>query len=148
VPSIQLVNLNCGGCFASVEETNHGGATMDSFKINYNGNDSPLITNGVNYTAAGIAAAIAAIPGWPGGTVSVAGFGGSTFNNTGFQVTFNTAPLAGTNVPVLLSLTNLSAGMSGFVGETDKGGPVDNKQYGEARRALMQQIAQRQHDLM
>lgn len=28
------------------------------------------------------------------------------------------------------------------------GGPVDNKQYGEARRALMQQIAQRQHDLM
>ena len=28
------------------------------------------------------------------------------------------------------------------------GGPVDNKQYGEARRALMQQIAQRQHDLI
>jgi len=29
-----------------------------------------------------------------------------------------------------------------------KGSPVDNKQYGEARRALMQQIAQRQHDLI
>ena len=28
------------------------------------------------------------------------------------------------------------------------GSPVDNKQYGEARRALMQQIAQRQHDLI
>ena len=28
------------------------------------------------------------------------------------------------------------------------GNPVDNKQYGEARRALMQQIAQRQHDLI
>jgi invasion protein IalB len=28
------------------------------------------------------------------------------------------------------------------------GGPVDNKQYGEARRALMQQIAQRQHDII
>jgi invasion protein IalB len=27
------------------------------------------------------------------------------------------------------------------------GGPVDNKQYGEARKALMQQIAQRQHEL-
>ena len=27
------------------------------------------------------------------------------------------------------------------------GAPVDNKQYGEARKALMQQIAQRQHDL-
>ena len=28
------------------------------------------------------------------------------------------------------------------------GSPVDNKQYGEARRALMQQIAQRQHELI
>jgi len=28
------------------------------------------------------------------------------------------------------------------------GAPVDNKQYGEARKALMQQIAQRQHDLV
>ena len=28
------------------------------------------------------------------------------------------------------------------------GTPVDNKQYGEARRALMQQIAQRQHELI
>jgi len=28
------------------------------------------------------------------------------------------------------------------------GNPVDNKQYGEARKALMQQIAQRQHELI
>ena len=35
--------------------------------------------------------------------------------------------LAATNVPVLLALTNFSAGASGFVGETDKGGAVDNK---------------------
>ena len=27
------------------------------------------------------------------------------------------------------------------------GNPVDSKQYGEARKALMQQIAQRQHEL-
>mgnify|MGYP002261158745 CR=1 FL=1 len=57
VPSIELVNLSCGGCFASVEETNHGGA-FDSFTLNYNGTDSALITNGTNYTAAGIQAAL------------------------------------------------------------------------------------------
>ena len=39
VPNIQLVNLSCGGCFASVEETNHGGAN-DSFTLNYNGSVS------------------------------------------------------------------------------------------------------------
>src|SRR6185436_18785104 len=35
--------------------------------------------------------------------------------------------LAATNVPVLLSLQDFSAGSSGFVNETDKGGAVDNK---------------------
>ena len=53
VPNIEIVNLSCGGCFASVEETNHGGV-VDSFKLNYNGNVSAPIVNGVNYTAAGI----------------------------------------------------------------------------------------------
>ena len=33
VPNVELVNLSCGGCFASVEETNHGGAN-DSFRLN------------------------------------------------------------------------------------------------------------------
>ena len=49
MPSFQLVNLSCGGCFASVEETNHGGAN-DSFTLTYNGNTSAPITNGTNYT--------------------------------------------------------------------------------------------------
>lgn len=125
VPSIELVNLSCGGCFASVEETNHGGAN-DSFTINYNGTDSALITNGSNYTAAGIQAAL--LPILPAGaTVTVANFGGGGApSSNGFQVTFG-GTLAATNVPFLLSLTNLSAGASGFVGETDKGGAVDNK---------------------
>jgi hypothetical protein len=125
VPSIELVNLSCGGCFASVEETNHGGAA-DSFTINYNGTDSALITNGVNYTAAGIQAALT--PLLPAGaTVTIANFGGGGApSNNGFQVTFG-GTLAATNVPVLLALTNLSAGTSAFVGETDKGGAVDNK---------------------
>ena len=57
VPNIELVNLSCGGCFAAVEETNHGGA-VDSFTVNYAGNDSAVITGGVNYTSAGIKACL------------------------------------------------------------------------------------------
>src|SRR5262249_15615518 len=57
VPNASLVNLSCGGCFASVEETNHGGAN-DSFTLSYNGNTSAPIVNGVNYTTAGIQAAL------------------------------------------------------------------------------------------
>jgi hypothetical protein len=124
VPSAQIVNLSCGVCFASVEETNHGG-TNDSFTMNYNGNVSAPIVNGTNYTAAGILAALTPIlPA--GGTATVAGFGGGTFNNTGFQVTY-TGTLAATNVPVLLGVQDFTAGASGFTGETDKGGAVDNK---------------------
>jgi Metallo-peptidase family M12B Reprolysin-like len=124
VANLELVNLSCGGCFASVEETNHGGAP-DSFTIGYSGSVSAPITNGVNYTAAGIAAALTPIlPA--GATVTVAGFGNGAFSNTGFQVTFG-GSLAQTNVPQLLMLQDFSAGASGFVGETDKGGPVDNK---------------------
>ena len=57
VPSAAIVNLSCGGCFASVEETNHGG-TNDSLTLNYNGSTSAPIVNGVNYTTAGIQAAL------------------------------------------------------------------------------------------
>jgi len=124
VPNFQLANLNCGGCFGSVEETTHGGAN-DQFTLNYNGNVSGPITNGVNYTAAGITAALT--PLLPaGGTVAVAGFAGGGFNNTGFQVTFG-GTLALANNPVTLALQGFTAGASGFVGETDKGGAVDNK---------------------
>jgi hypothetical protein len=123
VPNIQLVNLSCGGCFASVQETNHGGAN-DSFTLNYNGNVSAPIVNGTNFSAAGIQAALTPI--LPvGTTATVAGFAGGTFNNTGFQVTY-TAP-ALTNIPVMLAVQNFSSGASGFVNETDKGGAVDNK---------------------
>jgi hypothetical protein len=125
VPSIELINLGCDGCFASVEETNHGGA-FDSFTLNYNGVDSALITNGVNYTSAGIQAAL--LPILPAGaTVTINNFGGGgSPSSNGFQVTFG-GTLAATNVPFMLSLTNMSAGASSFVGETDKGGAVDNK---------------------
>jgi reprolysin-like metallo-peptidase family M12B/uncharacterized protein DUF4214 len=124
VPNIQLVNLSCGGCFSSVQETNHGGAN-DSFTLNYNGTVSAPITNGTNYTAAGILAALTPIlPA--GATATVAGFAGGTFNNTGFQVTY-TGAFAATNVAVMLAVQDFSSGASGFVNETDKGGAVDNK---------------------
>ena len=123
VPNIELVSLSCGGCFASVEETNHGGA-IDSFRLNYNGSLSAPIVNGVNYTAAGIEAALTPIlPA--GGTVTIAGFGGGGVNNTGFQVTY-AGTLAAANNPVMLGVEDFTPGASGFVGETDKGGAVDN----------------------
>ena len=121
-PNVELVDLSCGGCFASVQETNHGGA-FDSFKLNVGGTPTGTITNGGNYTAAGIDAEIETITGV--GTVAVTGFGGGAFNNTGFQVTFNGPGVAMTNV-ASLGLQDFTAGASGFVGETDKGGPVDN----------------------
>jgi hypothetical protein len=63
----------------------------------------------------------------PGATATVAGFAGAAApSSQGFQVTYG-AGLGLTNVPTLLGLTNLSAGSSGFVGETDKGGAVDNQ---------------------
>jgi hypothetical protein len=97
----------------------------DSFRLMYNGQLSAPIVRGVNYTTADIKAAIESMPGWPAGaTVTVAAFGGSgALNDTGFQVTF-TGSLAGKNVEQL-GLSGLS-GASGFVGETAKGGPIDN----------------------
>jgi hypothetical protein len=109
VPNAQVVNLSCSGCFASVEETNHGGGN-DSFTLNYNGNVSAPIVNGVNYTAAGITAALTPIlPA--GATATVAGFGGGAFNNTGFQVTYG-GTLAATNVPVTLALQDFTTTMT------------------------------------
>jgi hypothetical protein len=124
VPNATIDNLSCGGCFASVQETNHGGA-LDSFKLNFGGNVSAPIVNGTNYTTAGIQAAL--LPLLPAGaTVTVAAFGGSgTLNNTGFQLTFG-GTLAATNIDSV-GLQDFTSGASGWIGETDKGGAVDNK---------------------
>ncbi|MEV4755849.1 M12 family metallo-peptidase [Micromonospora sp. NPDC049559] len=97
-----------------------------SFRLRYGGQESAPIVRGANYTAAGIRAAIEAIPGWPAGaTVTVAGFGGSgTPDDTGFQVTFSGGAVAAGNVePLALAAPD---GVDGFVGETVKGGAVDN----------------------
>ena len=98
----------------------------DSFRLSFQGQVSAPIVRGVNYNVAGIQAAIAGIPGWPGGTVAVANFaGGGSPSDNGFQFTFGEAPLALTNVPEFQLVDFVGA--SGFVGETAKGGPVDNQ---------------------
>jgi hypothetical protein len=102
----------------------------DTFTLSYNGRLSAPIVRGVNYSPAGIKAAIEKIVGWPAGaTVSIAGFGDQPdwrpipFDDTGFQVTFG-GSLAGKNVASL----GLSVhGGSGFVGESIKGGAPDNQ---------------------
>ncbi|NES31867.1 hypothetical protein GCE86_15885 [Micromonospora terminaliae] len=97
----------------------------DSFTVSWNGVESAPIVRGANYSTAGIKAAVEAIAGWPAGaTVTVAAFGGTgVLADTGFQVTFG-GTLAATNVAPL-ALAGLS-GASGFVGETAKGGAIDN----------------------
>ncbi|NHC15982.1 M12 family metallo-peptidase, partial [Motilibacter deserti] len=97
----------------------------DAFQLIVNGQPTAPIVRGLNYSAAGIKAALESSPGWPaGGIATVAGFAAGTFNDTGFQVTF-TGTLAGVNVDQLGIA--FFPGSSGYVGETAKGGPTDNK---------------------
>jgi hypothetical protein len=91
-------------------------AADQQFQLSFNGNLSAPIVRGVNYTTAGVKAAIESIPGWPSGaTVSV-----STLSDTGFTVTFG-GTLAGTNVPSLV-VSNVSGAGTGFIGEVARGG--------------------------
>jgi hypothetical protein len=98
----------------------------DRFRLAYAGGTSGPIVRGTNDTAAGIKAAIESSPNWPaGGVVTVANWGGGGApSDNGFQVTFS-GSLAQTDV-ALLQLVD-TVGTSGFVGETAKGGPVDNQ---------------------
>ena len=133
-PNVELVDLSCGGCFASVEETNHGGS-FDSFRVNFNGTQSLPITNDPSlpagtlpYTTAGVTTAVnSVLPA--GGTATINAFGGGggnpvVINNTGFQVTYG-GTLALTDL-ASLAVEDFSSGASGFVGETDRGGAVNN----------------------
>ena len=65
----------------------------DSFTLTFGGQTTAPITNGVNYTAAGIDAALEALPAIGAGGVTVAAYAGSSdvanFGANGFQVTFD-----------------------------------------------------------
>ncbi len=149
VPSISIVNLGCSPtCTAAVRETVKGtppvagwptggiaavGVLTDTgytltFGGTLQGTDVSLIT--VTNASGVTGSSVETIKGTSGmlpvgATATIAGFGGGTFNNTGFQVTYG-GILATTNVSVTLGLQDFTAGASGFVGETDKGGAVDN----------------------
>ncbi len=97
----------------------------DSFRLTYNGVASTLIMRGTNYTSAGIETALRTIPALASATIFVDRWDGTQENPTdvGFAVAFK-GTLAKADV-LPLTLTSPS-GVTGFVGETTKGGPVDN----------------------
>ena len=82
----------------------------DSFQLQYNGNNSAVITRGTNYTTAGIKAAIEGISGF-GGTVTI-----TALTDGAFTITF-----AGTAQWNVLQIVNAS-GFTGYIGEIAKGG--------------------------
>jgi hypothetical protein len=92
-----------------------GGYTTNgaSYKFSYNGALSADIVRGTNNTAAGIKAAIEAIPGWPAAATVTA----SSISDTGFTLTFASA--AG-DVPNLVAVPG--DGVSALIGELTKGG--------------------------
>jgi hypothetical protein len=147
VPSISIVNCT-GGCTSSVRELAKGGTGVAgwpaggtvavgslsdagftlTFSGAHQGTDVSLlaVTNGVGVTGS-VAETVTGAPGMlpVGATAAVAPFGNTgIFNDFGFQVTFG-GGLGLVNVSQL-ALTDVS-GFTGYVGETAKGGPVDNK---------------------
>ncbi|WP_051971599.1 M12 family metallo-peptidase [Massilia sp. 9096] len=120
--SFDEITAYTSGAETSIAEVQMGVLTGfstngQSFQLSYNGSLSAPIVRGSNYTAAGIAAAIQAIPGWPaGGTVSV-----TSVSDTAFTVTYG-----GTLANVKTSLLQLlnCASCSGYVGEIAAGGPT------------------------
>jgi hypothetical protein len=102
-----------------------GFGTGDSLRLSYNGTQTAPITSGGNYTAAGIQQALLAILP-EGANVTISGFGGSGNPSAdGFQVTF-TGSLAQTDQPLLGIEVE---GGEGFVGETARGGPINNQGF-------------------
>jgi Metallo-peptidase family M12B Reprolysin-like len=92
----------------------------DSFDISFGGGVPQKITNGTNYTFAGIKAAIQAAIGG-GKTVTVTNWqGGAALDQTGFTVTFGSIV-----AEPQLALSNFS-GATGFVGDAVVGGPRNN----------------------
>jgi hypothetical protein len=143
VPPVAIANCTCT---SAVRENAKGGApiagwpdgglvsaasvTDTGYTLTFGGSHQGLnvadltVTNGTGASgtvAETTAATRGVIP--PGASAAVAAFGGSgTLNDTGFQVTFG-GILAGTDLPPLgLSVT----GGTGFVGETARGGPIQN----------------------
>jgi len=113
----------------------------ESIDIDYPGPTGPVtLTRGTTYNAAGIEAAVESLTGQ---NVTVAGWGYDPYgdpieliaplslpDDTGFQVIFSGSPdpevYGGAGDAGALTVASGSAGVSGFVGETAKGGGADN----------------------
>jgi hypothetical protein len=141
VPPVEIVNCT-GTCVATVRQTANGGpplatwpagatvvvgpVTAAGFSLSFGGglqatDVGPFtVSNGtVTETFKGAPAMLPA-----GATVTVAGFAGGALNDTGFQLTFG-GSLANMNVNAVTVVE--ATGATGFVGETAKGGPIDNQ---------------------
>ena len=140
VPPVEIVECTCT---ASVRQNAHGGQPLATWPAGGTVAVSGLTATGFTLTFGGahqgtdvapltvsdgtvtetVKGAPGALP--PGATATVAAWGGTgALNDTGFQVTFG-AGLGLTNVDALELVA--FDGASGFVGETARGGPVDNK---------------------
>ena len=143
VPSASIVDCTCG---SAVRETVKGGGavagwpaggtvtvgtvTDAGYSLTFGGSlsgsdlaelavvDGTGVTGSVTESAKGGPGILPV-----GASATVAGFGGGTFDDTGFQVTYG-GVLGGVDVD-MLELVGLT-GASGFVGDTAKGGPIDN----------------------
>ena len=148
VPSISIVNCTAP-CTASVRELAKGGTgvagwpvggtvavgslTDAGFTLTFSGAhqgtdvSAVAVTNGVGGVTGTVAETVKGAAGMlpAGATATVAPFGAAgIFNDFGFQVTFGgSLGLVNTSQ---LALTNVN-GFTGYVGETAKGGAVDNK---------------------
>ena len=116
-------------------------ADGESITLGYQGQTPITLTRGVDYDAAGIEAAVETLTGTD---VLVAGWGYDPYggfsdfpaplttpDSTGFQVIFATSARPGTAQSdrldmAPLTVTSTSAGVSGTVGETARGGPAGN----------------------
>ncbi len=149
VPSISIVNCT-GGCTSTVRELAKGGGPLAgwpaggtvavglltdtgftlTFSGTHQGTDVSLVsvTNGVGASGSVVETTKGTAGIIPiGATATVAAFGGAgVLNDFGFQVTFG-AGLGLMNLDPL-AITNLN-GASAFVGETAKGGPIENKGF-------------------
>ncbi|HXV34247.1 MAG TPA: M12 family metallo-peptidase [Gaiellaceae bacterium] len=121
VQNVSLTGFSGGDETQTFQLTGFGGT--DSFQLEWEGNASAPIVNGTNYNAAGIAAAIEGIAGWPAGaTLSVTSIGGTGAPTTaGFDVTFG-GTLAATDVSTFAVVN--AVGASGIVSTPFNGGPT------------------------
>jgi hypothetical protein len=139
VPAVEIVNCT-GTCVASVRQTANGSAPLPTWPAGATVVVGPVTATGFTVSFGGSLAGTdvaeltvsngtvtETLEGGPamlpaGATVTVNAWGGGTaLNDGGFQLTFG-GTLANQNVDAVELV-----GANGFVGETARGGPVDNK---------------------